>query len=77
MREPYFPLSGTPDCSKCEREGCHSREKFQRNKRSFSYLSGRCPRLKDLYGRMEPEDETLYKTYLANLERGIKHGEAV
>lgn len=59
--KPYFPDASErfPDCGRCERQGCHSREKFQRGQRSFSYLSGRCPRLPDIWGRMEPEDEAL------------------
>lgn len=58
---PYFPEPyGVPDCTVCEREDCHSRQKFQRDKRHFSYLSGRCPRLPDTCGQMEPEDAELY-----------------
>lgn len=59
--KPYFPeVFERPDCTICERADCHSRYKFQRNRRDFSYLSGRCPRYPDLQGRREPEDEALY-----------------
>ena len=61
MRTPYFPAVGeTPNCDVCEREGCHSRGKFQRDYRTFSYTSGRCPRLPDIHDRMEPEDAALW-----------------
>lgn len=60
---PYFPnISDNPDCGLCERKDCHSRYKFQRDHRTFSYLSGRCPRLPDMCGRMEPEDAALWES---------------
>ena len=59
-KKPYFPAaSERPDCSQCERQNCHSRGKDQRGIRSFSYLSGRCPRLPDMFGCLEPEDVAL------------------
>lgn len=59
--KPYFPntLDRFPDCGQCERKNCYSRGKYQRGIRSFTYTSGRCPRLPDMSGRMEPEDEAL------------------
>ena len=54
----YFPpLYGDVRCDLCEKEDCHSREKYQRSKRDFSVLSGRCPRLPDLSGNVDPADE--------------------
>ncbi len=56
-KKPYFPATlEHPDCTRCERKNCYSRGKYQRGTRSFSYLSGRCPRLPDMWGRLEPED---------------------
>lgn len=47
----YFPeFNGEAECHKCELETCHSRGKFQRNKRDFKYTSGRCPKLPDMKG---------------------------
>ena len=60
--KPYFPAaSERPDCSQCERQNCRSRGMYQRGIRSLHYLAGRCPRLPDTWGRMEPEDEALLK----------------
>ena len=39
-----------------------SRWKYQRHRADFTYTSGRCPRLPDTRGRMEPEDEALFAT---------------
>lgn len=59
--KPYFPpLYGNVDCSKCEKKDCMSRGKYQRNRRDFSYTSGRCPRLPDHRGFMEKEEQLLY-----------------
>lgn len=60
MSEHYFPAPGEkPDCGRCEREGCWSRGKFQRDNRHFSYTSGRCPRLPDDRGNLWMEDAAL------------------
>ena len=47
---PYFPpLYEKPDCAKCEkRRDCYSYGKYQRDRRDFTYTSGRCPRLPDM-----------------------------
>ena len=37
-------------CWECEKSDCHSRGKFQRNKRDFTVTSGRCPRLPNMLG---------------------------
>ena len=75
---PYFPEEWErPDCGKCGRKDCWSRGKFQRNRRDFTYTSGRCPRLPDNHGRMWPEDALLWahvrpdKTYIDS--RGWKY----
>ena len=70
---PYFPsLFEKPDCAKCEREDCYSRGKFQRDRRDFSYTSGRCPRLPDLRGFVDGEDRAPYAELypLVHAERG-------
>ncbi len=61
-KEIYFPpLYGKVDCSKCDiKDECLSAGKFQRNKRDFSYTSGRCPRLPDLRGFVEKEWRAAY-----------------
>lgn len=68
-QKPYFPDENDefPDCFLCEREDCWSRYKFQRGKRSFSYTSGRCPRLPDDRGEREPEDQELYEEWSQEL----------
>lgn len=41
----YFPpLYGGVECGECEMASiCHSRYKYQRDRRDFTYTSGRCP----------------------------------
>lgn len=57
----YFPsLNGPVDCTQCEAENCQCRGKHQRNRRDLSFASGRCPRLPDLRGFVEPEDRSAY-----------------
>ena len=57
----YFPpLNGPVDCSQCEAENCRCRGMYQRDRRDFSYTSGRCPRLPDLRGFVEPEVRRAY-----------------
>lgn len=59
---PYFPpLYEKPDCGKCEkRRDCFSYGKYQRDRRDFSYTSGRCPRLPDTRGFVEQDERGLY-----------------
>ena len=62
----YFPkfTEENVECGKCEKANCHSREKYQRNKRHFSYQSGRCPRLPDTKGFViEEEKENQKRAY--------------
>ena len=59
---PYFPpLYGRPDCGKCDkRKDCWSYCKYQRDRRDFTYTSGRCPRLPDRRGFVEQDERELY-----------------
>lgn len=58
---PYFPpLFGKVDCYKCDKQDCIARHKYQRNRRDFTYTSGRCPRLPDYRGFMEKSEQVLY-----------------
>lgn len=57
----YFPpLSGKVDCSQCEAADCWCRDKYQRDRRDFTYTSGRCPRLPDQRGFVEKSERTAY-----------------
>ena len=59
--KPYFPpLHGRVECDECEKSDCPSRGKYQRNRRDFTYTSGRCPRLPDDRGFMEKDEQELY-----------------
>lgn len=66
---PYFPREDEiPNCSRCDfASECHSKGKFQRNKRNFSYTSGRCPRLPDIWGKVDKSQEELYLATMAQL----------
>lgn len=59
--KPYFPAASErfPDCDRCDRQNCRSRGMYQRGIRSLHYLAGRCPRLPDMWGHLEPEDAAL------------------
>ena len=59
---PYFPVTyKMPDCRLCERrEGCPSCGKYQRNRRDFTFTSGRCPRLPDQRGFVDQDEQELY-----------------
>ena len=48
----YFPPPyGRVECGECDMaSACHSRGKYQRDRRDFTYTSGRCPRLPDCKG---------------------------
>lgn len=76
---PYFPpLYEKPDCAKCEkRRDCYSCGKYQRDRRDFTYTSGRCPRLPDMRGFVEKDERELYaQTFpLLHAERGGIEGE--
>lgn len=71
---PYFPLlDGNVDCGKCEiASECWCRGKYQRNRRDFTYTSGRCPRLPDQRGFVDKSQRELYaKTFpLIHAEHG-------
>ena len=73
-KAPYFPPTyEKPDCHFCERrETCTSCDKFQRDRRDFSYMSGRCPRLPNRRGFVEREERELYASIfpLVHAERG-------
>lgn len=72
MKQPYFPIPHEmPDCTKCEKLDCWSRGKYQRNRRDFTYTSGRCPRLPDRRGFVEKEERKAYAEAfpLAHAER--------
>lgn len=56
----FPPLNGPVDCTQCEAENCRCHGRHQRNRRDLSYTSGRCPRLPDLRGGMEPETRSAY-----------------
>ena len=64
-KTPYFPpLRGSVDCGKCELYGeCLSCGRYQRDRRDFSISSGRCPRLPDQRGFMDPKQQTLYESH--------------
>lgn len=77
----YFPPVGravTVNCTECEKQGCPSRGKFQRNRRDLSYTSGRCPRLPDMRGFVEPDEQELYTAAFpllrASLRTDERHG---
>ena len=51
MSAIYFPVfSGEAECHKCELADCPCRGKYQRNRRDFTYTSGRCPKLPGVRG---------------------------
>ncbi len=60
---PYFPpLHGKVDCIQCEISSqCWCRDKYQRDRRDFSHISGRCPRLPDMRGFVEANERELYR----------------
>lgn len=59
----YFPpLWGDVDCSQCSyQSNCMAYCKFQRSRRDFSVGSGRCPRLPDYSGRVDPKYQAEYE----------------
>ena len=59
---PYFPPTyQRPDCGRCEkRKECFSCGKYQRDRRDFTYTSGRCPRLPDYRGFVDRDERDLY-----------------
>lgn len=59
---PYFPpLNGRVECGECELYGrCLNSRRYQRNRRDFTVTSGRCPRLPDNRGLMDPEQQKIY-----------------
>lgn len=60
---PYFPpLYGNVACEECDKAStCWCRSKYQRSFRDFTHSSGRCPRLPDRRGFVEPEERALYE----------------
>lgn len=70
----YFPpLYGGVECGECDMaSACHSRYKYQRDRRDFTYTSGRCPRLPDRRGFVDKSQKKLYaETFpLVHAERG-------
>ncbi len=74
LKSPYFPpLYGNVDCRQCEESTtCICAGKHQRNRRDFTYTSGRCPRLPDRRGFVEKEYQNLYAAVfpLIYAERG-------
>lgn len=61
-KAPYFPMpGGEVKCWECDRKGCMSRDRFQRNRQDFTVTSGRCPRLPDYRGYVDGEDRALYE----------------
>ena len=76
-KQPYFPPTYADffDCVWCEkRKECSSYGKYQRNRRDFSYTSGRCPRLPDYNGFVERDERELYASVfpLIHAERGME-----
>jgi len=79
---PYFPAFESiytktdVECHKCERENCHSRGKYQRDRRDFTYTSGRCPRLPDMNGHVETFEAGIrcdaYPFIMAQIDRDDK-----
>lgn len=59
---PYFPLLYEPvECVQCEiAPECSNQDRPQRNRRDFTYTSGRCPRLPDQRGFVEENQRGLY-----------------
>ena len=78
-KTPYFPpLYREVDCGQCEIAAkCRNYGKSQRNRRDFSVLSGRCPRLPDKRGFVDKRDRELYATVfpLVHAERGDEEEE--
>ena len=78
-KTPYFPaLYREVDCSKCEIAAkCRNYGKSQRNRRDFSVLSGRCPRLPDKRGFVEKGERERYASVfpLVHAERGDEEEE--
>ena len=70
----YFPpLYGGVECGECDMAAvCHSCGKYQRDRRDFTYTSGRCPRLPDRRGFVDKSQKKLYaETFpLVHAERG-------
>lgn len=61
-KTPYFPpLHGAVECGECGRTDCPSRGRFQRDRRDFTWTSGRCPRLPDMRGHVAEDEQTLYE----------------
>jgi hypothetical protein len=72
--KPYFPpLYGDVACGQCEiKDECPSCGKYQRNRREFTFTSGRCPRLPDKRGFVEKDQRELYAATfpIIHAERG-------
>ena len=85
MSEVYFPaFNGEADCNRCElvdwsdgrtygKADCPSYGKSQRNRRDFTYTSGRCPKLPDQRGLVhESQRANQRKAYpLIHAERTV------
>ena len=71
---PYFPPTyEKPDCRSCEKQrDCHNCGKYQRDRRDFSVISGRCPRLPDRRGMVDQAERELYANVfpLIHAEKG-------
>ena len=78
-KTPYFPpLYREVDCGQCEIAAkCRNYGKSQRNRRDFSVLSGRCPRLPDKRGFVEKGERERYVSVfpLVHAERGDEEEE--
>lgn len=62
----YFPpLHGKIECGRCDiAYACPSCGKYQRDRRDFTFTSGRCPRLPDTRGFVDKSQQDLYEKVL-------------
>lgn len=75
----YFPsfYENEINCYKCELTDCWCRGKSQRNRRDFTHTSGRCPKVPDRRGFVEPEQRlnqrNAYPLIYAEIGEGCVH----
>ena len=75
---PYFPsLYPKPECCKCEKSDCMSRNKYQRDRLDFTYTSGRCPRLPDRRGFVEKSERKLYEASFPLVHAELGEGDTL
>lgn len=64
--QPYFPpLYGKIECGRCDiAYACPNCGKHQRDRRDFTFTSGRCPRFPDTRGFVDKSQQDLYERAL-------------